>query len=157
MTGLTPCAHGYLFCILTSAVSYVPQAGLKKVLIIDDEEDIRRIAHIALTRLGGMEVFEAAGGDEGVRLAEKAKPDVILLDMMMPGVDGAATLGLLRRNAATADIPVIFLTARAQSTDAATIQQMGARGLLSKPFDPTTLALDLRAILRRPVARSQEK
>jgi two-component system OmpR family response regulator len=120
----------------------------KKVLVIDDEDDIRRITQVALSRLGGMEVSVAANADEGLKLAEQVHPDVILLDIMMPGTDGTATLRRLRQNPRTADIPVVFLSARASATNESA-EALGAQGLLGKPFDPITLADDLRALLRR--------
>ncbi len=118
-----------------------------KVLIIDDEEDIRRIGRLALARVGGMDVVEASNGAEGLQRAAEELPDVVLLDMMMPGMDGATTLRKLRETAATASIPVVFLTAKAQPTEVAKWKEMGALGVLTKPFDPMTLAERLRAFL----------
>src|SRR4051812_29345123 len=111
-----------------------------KILLIDDEEDIRTIARMALVRVGKMDVVEAAGGAEGVLLAEKEKPDAILLDFMMPGMDGLQTLKALKDNPATASIPVIFLTARAMPNEVELLKILGARGVLTKPFQPLTLA-----------------
>ena len=118
-----------------------------RVLIVDDENDIRRIASLSLTAVGGMEVAEAASGPEGVRKAQEELPDVILLDMMMPGMDGPATLQVLRDNPATARIPVVFLTAKAMSSEVERLKGLGARGVLTKPFDPMTLPGQLRAIV----------
>jgi CheY-like chemotaxis protein len=118
-----------------------------KVLVVDDEPDIRQIAGLALTRLGGMEVVEAATADEALAAAEREHPDIILLDCMMPGKDGIAALAALRRNPATAGIPVVFLTARSGFADDATLRRLGARGLLMKPFDPTTLPERVRELL----------
>ena len=84
-----------------------------KILIIDDDADIRSIARLSLSRVGGMEVIEAASGAEGVQKAQDEKPEVILLDMMMPTMDGLETLAALRSRPATAATPVIFLTANA--------------------------------------------
>src|SRR3954468_18151594 len=110
-----------------------------KILVIDDDFDIRHIAQVALTRLGGFEVLEADGALEGLRLAEQEHPDVILLDVMMPGMDGTAVLKMLQTSAATASIPVIFLTARATRGDEENLRGLGAMGLIPKPFDPMTL------------------
>lgn len=121
-----------------------------KVLIIDDDADIRMIAGMSLTRLGGMEVVEAAGGAEGVRRAAEEQPDVILLDMMMPIMDGSETLAALRAQAVTATTPVIFLTAKAVLVEVARMRDLGAAGVLIKPFDPRTLAGDVRALINRP-------
>jgi CheY-like chemotaxis protein len=121
-----------------------------KVLIVDDEDDIRRIAKIALTRVGQMDVIEASSGIEGVRKAAEERPDVVLLDVMMPGLDGPSTLAALRSDAATALLPVVFLTAKAMASEVERLKGLGARGVLTKPFDPMTLASDLRTILKEP-------
>jgi len=121
-----------------------------KILIVDDEDDIRRIAGLSLARLGGMEVVEASNGADAVRKAAVEKPDAILLDMMMPSMDGPATLTALRNNAATAGIPVIFLTAKAMKSDVDRLKAMGAAGVLTKPFDPTSLAAQVRSMLKGP-------
>ena len=119
-----------------------------KILIIDDEADIRRIAHLALGRVGAMDVLEAQSGVEGLRKAEVAHPDAILLDVMMPGLDGPSTLAALRSNPATANSPVIFLTAKAMLSELERLRALGAAGVLTKPFDPMTLALQVRAALK---------
>ena len=83
------------------------------VLIIDDEDDVRQVVRLSLGRVGGMNVVDAGSGAEGVRLATETSPDFILLDLMMPEMDGVETLSRLREDARTATIPVIFLTAKA--------------------------------------------
>ncbi len=118
-----------------------------KVLIIDDEDDIRRIVRLSLSRVGGMEVIDASNGPDGVREAESGHPDAILLDMMMPVMDGPATLTALRANPATESIPIVFLTAKAQTAEIERLRAMGARGVLTKPFDPLALPDLLRAVL----------
>lgn len=118
-----------------------------KILLIDDEDDIRRIAHLSLARLGGMEVLDAAGGLDGIETARRELPDAILLDVMMPGFDGGATLARLRSDPETAAIPVIFLTAKAMSSEVLRLRRMGAVGVLTKPFNPTTLASEVRSLL----------
>jgi CheY-like chemotaxis protein len=110
-----------------------------KLLIIDDEPDIRRIAHLSLARLGGMEVIEAGSGAEGVRKAEQELPDGILLDVMMPEMDGPATLAALRANPATAGIPVLFLTAASVRSERDRLRDLGAAAVLAKPFNPVAL------------------
>lgn len=125
-----------------------------KVLVIDDDADIRLIAGLSLARVGGMEVIEAASGVEGVRKAQDECPDVILLDMMMPSMDGSETLAALRSQPATAMTPVIFLTALAALTAETEVERMrslGAAGVLIKPFDPRTLSADVRALMERPL------
>lgn len=118
-----------------------------KVLIIDDEEDTRSIASMSLSILGGLDVVEAESGNEGISKAEQERPDVILLDMMMPIMDGSQTLMALQNNAGTRDIPVIFLTAKAMTSEIEKLKRMGAIGVLTKPFDPTLLANQVRQIL----------
>lgn len=118
-----------------------------KVLIIDDEDDIRRVATLSLVKVGGMEVIGSASGEEGVCKAEQEMPDVILLDVMMPHVDGPSTLAKLRDNPQTANIPVIFLTAKAMTQEVEKLKRLGARGVLTKPFDPMTLPKDVKDLL----------
>jgi CheY-like chemotaxis protein len=118
-----------------------------RVLIIDDDADIRLIAGLSLNRVGGMDVIEAAGGAEGVGKAAADRPDVILLDMMMPVMDGCATLQALLSQPATAAIPVIFLTAKGNPPEVERLKALGAAGVLIKPFNPRTLADEVRGIL----------
>ena len=116
------------------------------MLVIDDEEDVRYVTQLSLGRVGGMTVLEATNGAEGVARARVENPDCILLDMMMPGMDGADTFHALRRGAETAHIPVVFLTA-AMASDVEHLKDLGAKGIVQKPFDPMTLAAEIRAIL----------
>ena len=118
-----------------------------KVLVIDDEEDVRFVAQLSLGRVGGMTVLEATSGEEGVARARSERPDFILLDMMMPGMDGAATFRELRKGVETAAIPVVFLTARSMASEVQRLKDLGAKGVVLKPFDPMTLAAEIRAIL----------
>lgn len=118
-----------------------------KALIIDDEEDVRYVARLSLGRVGGMTVIEAANGEEGLALAHSESPDFILLDMMMPGMDGVATFRALQASSRTSAIPVVFLTARAMKSDVQRLKDLGARGVVLKPFDPMTLASEIRTIL----------
>jgi two-component system OmpR family response regulator len=119
-----------------------------KILIIDDDADIRLIAGLSLSRVGGMDVIEAASGAEGVRKAREECPDVILLDMMMPAMDGSETLAALRSQPATAGTPVIFLTAKTVVADVERMKALGAAGVLIKPFDPRTLSGDVRTLVQ---------
>ena len=119
----------------------------QRVLLIDDEPDIRLIAELSLAQVGGLEVTLAASGAEGLRLAETCNPDVILLDMMMPEMDGMATLARLRDNPKLRDVPVVFLTAQVAAHDRAEYLQMGAVGVIAKPFDPMTLPTELIKLL----------
>ena len=111
----------------------------RRVLLIDDEDDIRSIAAIALERVGGWEVKAASGGAAGIAIAEEWHPEAIILDAMMPGMDGLATLRSLRERPATSKIPVVFLTASVQTSERQVLVDAGAAGVLAKPFDPMTL------------------
>jgi CheY-like chemotaxis protein len=105
------------------------------------------VARLSLARIGGMDVLDAGSGAEGTEKAAAEAPDAILLDVMMPGQDGPATLRALRADPRTAAIPVVFLTANAMPDDVARLLAMGVRGVLNKPFDPLTLPAQLRAAL----------
>lgn len=118
-----------------------------KVLVVDDEPDIRRIANLALRKLGGHETLEAENGMEALRIAAEQQPDLILLDVMMPLMDGPTTLAALKKNPETAEIPVIFLTAKAIHSEVARFKQLGAIATLTKPFDPMQLDKDIRAAM----------
>jgi CheY-like chemotaxis protein len=118
-----------------------------KVLLVDDEADIRRIASLSLSGVGGMEVAQADGGSEGIRKAREGRPDVILLDLLMPGLDGMATFRAPRDDPETSEIPVVFLTAMAMSSEVERLKTLGARGVLIKPFDPMALPRLLRELL----------
>ena len=118
-----------------------------KVLVVDDEDDIRRIAALSLSAVGGMDVCEAAGGAAGLRQAREERPDVVLLDMMMPGMDGVETFHALKADPETAGIPVVFLTAKGMSSEGERVRSLGARGVLVKPFDPMALPRLLRGLL----------
>jgi two-component system OmpR family response regulator len=121
-----------------------------RILVVDDDPDIRHVAALGLSRVGGFAVVEAASGEEALALAALApQPDAVLLDVMMPGLDGPDTLARLREDPRTAAIPVVFLTAKALKSETGRLRGLGACGVLTKPFDPMRLAADLRAILAR--------
>lgn len=113
---------------------------VNKVLLIDDEELIRISTKLCLEVTGGWEVLTATSGIEGLRLAEAEQPDAILLDVMMPDLDGLATFERLKANAATQHIPVFLLTAKVQAAEQRQWAALGVRGVIGKPFDPLTLA-----------------
>ena len=121
-----------------------------KVLIIDDDADIRFVAAMSLRAGGAIDVVEASGGLAGVCKAREEQPDVILLDMMMPTMDGSETLAALRLQPATATTPVIFLTAKAVLVEVERMRALGAAGVLIKPFDPRTLPGDVKALINWP-------
>lgn len=115
---------------------------------MDDEESIREIAQVSLETLGGWEVRTAASAQEGLELAAAQRPDAILLDVMMPGIDGPALVVKLQQMSDTRSIPVVFLTAKVQGKDRRSLESMaGVSGLLAKPFDPMTLAEDVSKVL----------
>ena len=119
----------------------------KNILIIDDEEDIREIAQLSLEAVGGWQVCTAESGKEGLIRAESEQPDAILLDVMMRNMDGLSNIEKLRANPLTTNIPVIFLTAKDNLLDRNKLIQMGVKGIISKPFDPMTLAEKVRLFL----------
>jgi CheY-like chemotaxis protein len=112
----------------------------KRILIIDDEADIREVAQLSLEISNDWEVLTAASGQEGLQIAATEKPNAILLDVMMPDMDGPTTWQHLQENPATQEIPVIFLTAKVQATEQRRYAQLGVTAVLTKPFDPVTLA-----------------
>lgn len=117
------------------------------VLIIDDEEDIRAVAALSLETVAGWEVATASSGAQGVARAEHLQPDAILLDVMMPGMDGRETFAALKKNPRTAPIPVVLLTAKTQTSEQNQLAGLGVNGVLRKPFDPLTLPGQIAEIL----------
>ena len=120
---------------------------MSKILHIEDETDIQEVARIALENVGGFSVTAAGSGIEGLAAARKINPDLILLDVMMPGMDGITTMKELKADEETAMIPVIFMTANAQSHEVQRYLALGALGVITKPFDPMTLADEVSALL----------
>jgi CheY-like chemotaxis protein len=116
-----------------------------RLLLVDDDDDIRAIAQMSLTRIGGWEVVSAASADEAEAAARKAPPAVVLLDVMMPDVDGPATLERLRP--LIGDAPLIFLTAKTQASDLERLTSLGAVGVIAKPFDPMGLPKEVDALI----------
>jgi CheY-like chemotaxis protein len=112
----------------------------KRILVIDDEDDIREVAQLCLETVGNWEVLTACSGSEGLAKAEAEQPDAILLDVMMPEMDGLATFQKLQANSVTAHIPVILLTAKVQSTDRQRFAELGLTAMIAKPFNPLNLA-----------------
>lgn len=119
----------------------------KRVLLVDDEEDIREIAQVSLEMVAGWEVRTAPDGPEALATASAEHPDVILLDVMMPDMDGPTVVERLREDEQTRSIPVILLTAKTQAADRERFAALGVTGVLSKPFDPMTLAEDVAETL----------
>ncbi|WP_019626363.1 response regulator [Thioalkalivibrio sp. ALJT] len=119
---------------------------LQRILYVEDEPDIQAIAALALETVGGYAVKTCASGEEAVRDAEAFAPDLILLDVMMPGMDGPTTLEALRGIPALAEVPVAFMTAKVQPSEIAHYKSLGARDVIAKPFDPMTLSDEVRRI-----------
>jgi CheY-like chemotaxis protein len=121
--------------------------GIPCVLVVDDDDSIREITRIALEMVGGWQVVVAAGGREALSLATEHPVDAVLLDVMMPEMDGPTTFRHLRERPETADLPVVLLTAKVQTGDHQVWDGMDVAGVISKPFDPMTLAGDVAALL----------
>ena len=126
----------------------MPARELKRVLVVEDDPDIRAVVALSLSELGGLTVSVADSGPEALAAAASFAPDVVLLDVMMPGMDGLATLRELRARPATAGIPVVFLTARVQPHETSHYLELGSIGVIPKPFEPTVLTDTLLAIWR---------
>ena len=119
----------------------------RRILIIDDEDDIRQVAAMSLETVAGWDVVTASSGAQGIRRAQTEQPDAILLDVMMPGMDGPSTFLELKKGLETANIPVILLTAKVQGADQKRFANLGVSGVLFKPFDPMTLAQQMSETL----------
>ena len=134
----------------------MPDGGVMRVLVIDDEAPIRLLCRVNL-EAEGIEVLEAADGRSGLNLAREQHPDVVLLDVMMPGLDGFEVTRRLRSNAATRTTPVILLTARAQASDIARGLAAGADDYVRKPFDARDLADRVDRLLHPPAVRRVDR
>ena len=119
----------------------------KKILIVDDEDDIREVAKASLELVGGLEVTTASSGCQGIEMAKTVQPDAILLDVMMPDMDGPTTFQNIRSGSRTRNIPVILLTAKTRNEDLQQLEALGVTGILEKPFNPMTISQDLINIL----------
>ncbi len=125
---------------------------LNKILLAEDEPDIRAICTLSLESLGGFEVRTCENGQGVLDCIDEFHPDLVVLDVMMPGLDGPNTLARLQQNTATKDTPVVFLTARNQPADIEWLRRLGALDVLPKPFDPVTLPGAMQEIWNRHVA-----
>ena len=119
----------------------------KNILLIDDEETIQEVVQVGIGIEAGWQVAIASSGREGINLAQNHQPDAILLDVMMPDMDGIDTLSQLKNNAKTSNIPVIFLTAKAQAEEKNQFQSLGVVDVITKPFNSMTLASQVAKIL----------
>jgi two-component system OmpR family response regulator len=119
---------------------------LARILYVEDEPDIRVVAQMALEAVGGFTVIACASGQEALNAAPGAGADLLLLDVMMPGMDGPSTLKGLRELPATANTPVIFMTAKVQAAEVAVYKGLGALEVIPKPFDPMELSAQIQRI-----------
>jgi CheY-like chemotaxis protein len=120
-----------------------------RILHVENEPEIREVVAASLSLDPGLETRSCGSGVEALDIAVKWSPDLILLDVMMPGMDGPAVLSSLKENIQTTRIPVVFMTARLQTREIDLFRSLGAAGVISKPFDPMTLADTLRTYLNR--------
>jgi CheY-like chemotaxis protein len=119
----------------------------KRVLIVDDEDDIRYIAEVSLQLTHGWEIATASCARDGLLMARDWHPDAILLDVMMPDMNGPAAVEELRSNPDTAQIPVLLLTAKVRAADQERYFRSGVKGVIAKPFDPVTLGAEMSEML----------
>ncbi|HEX2914726.1 MAG TPA: response regulator [Chloroflexia bacterium] len=124
----------------------MPVPTLKNILLIEDEPDIQAVAKLALEAVGGYVVLTCGSGAEALKAAPDFAPDLILLDVMMPGMDGPTTLKALREMPGIGNVPVVFMTAKIQSHEVAQYKALGALDVIAKPFDPMTLSSTISQI-----------
>jgi CheY-like chemotaxis protein len=120
---------------------------VRRILIIDDEDDIREVAALSLEATADWTIYTACGGRDGMEVAEREQPDAILMDVMMPEMDGPTTFKQMQQNPAIAKIPVVLLTAKVQGADQRRFAGLGVAAVLFKPFDPLTLAAQICEVL----------
>jgi two-component system OmpR family response regulator len=120
---------------------------IKKVLLVDDDPNIRKLARMSLERVGKWEVVVAESGSEAIDLFSKVQPDVVVLDVMMPGLDGRTTLTRLKEK--SAELPVILMTAKVQAEEIVEYLSLGAIGVIMKPFDPMSLPKEISDLLEK--------
>jgi two-component system OmpR family response regulator len=123
--------------------------ALTRILYVEDDADIRSVAGFALEVVGGFVLAACASGEEALAQAPGFAPQLLLLDVMMPGMDGPETLAALRGMPGTAATPAVFMTAKVQPQEVARYRALGAIDVISKPFDPMTLSDEIRAIWAR--------
>ncbi len=119
---------------------------LQKILYVEDEPDIQAVARVALEMVGGFTLEICSSGQEALESAKVFHPDLILLDVMMPGMDGLTTMRKLRDQPGMAAVPMVFMTAKVQPEEVQEYLAQGAKGVIAKPFDPMKLSEEVRAI-----------
>jgi two-component system, OmpR family, response regulator len=120
--------------------------ALKRIMCVDDETDILEVAKMCLETVAGFEVVCCSSGTEMLTVLQEEKPDLIMLDVMMPGMDGPATLSAVRQKPQLNHVPIILLTARVQPAEIEQYLKMGAAGVICKPFDPMTISSQITEI-----------
>ena len=131
----------------SSSIILDRQSMTKRILVIDNEQYIQEVTQICLRTTAGWQVITAGSGQEGIAKAEIEQPDAILLDVMMPDMDGPTTFQKLKDNSPTSQIPVILLTAKVQASDRRRYDELGVQGAIAKPFNPLQLASQVAATL----------
>jgi CheY-like chemotaxis protein len=119
---------------------------LKTVLYVDDEPDIREVVQMSLSLVDGLDVQVCESGERALQLLPRLKPNLVLLDVMMPGMDGPSTLQKMRGHPELAKIPVVFMTAKAMPQEVARFRELGAVSVIAKPFDPIQLGNQVIAV-----------
>ena len=119
---------------------------LKRILLVEDEPDIQKIAGVALVNIGGFELEMCSSGHEALQQIQAFKPDLVILDVMMPGMDGPTTLREIRKLNEFENLPSVFMTAKVQAHEISQYLELGIQGVISKPFDPVTLPQEIRNI-----------
>lgn len=120
--------------------------SLERIMMVEDEPDIQAVAQLALEVVGGFQVSVCSSGFEALARVDEFMPDLILLDVMMPEMDGPTTLKALRQHTYAQSIPIVFMTAKVQPAEVAEYKALGAADVIAKPFDPMTLADNVRTI-----------
>jgi CheY-like chemotaxis protein len=123
--------------------------SLEKILYVEDEGDIQDVARLSLEDVGGFILNVCDSGEAALKVAQEFEPDLLLLDVMMPGMDGPATLSALRKVPGIEHTPAIFMTAKVMKSEIERYKEMGALDVISKPFDPMTLSEQIRDIWKR--------
>jgi len=119
---------------------------LKRVLYVDDEPDIREVVQMSLSLVDGLDVQVCESGDRALQIIPQLRPDLVLLDVMMPGMDGPSTLQKMRTTPGLDKIPVVFMTAKAMPQEVARFRELGAASVIAKPFDPIQLGNQVIAV-----------
>jgi CheY-like chemotaxis protein len=127
---------------------------LRHILCVDDEEDILEVVKLCLELDGGFLIDTCRGGAEALEFLKTGRPDLVLLDVMMPGMDGPATFAAMRQSETARNIPVIFMTARVRGAEISQYLEMGAIGVVPKPFDPVTLSAEIKRLWSESLERA---